>query len=99
MELNADSGNFPASRNQEVSQSAIGLLDLPPELREEIYSYLVVKPQAIVTVLDNYECINSESSAGQPPLAKVNKQLRAEVLPLFCKCLDLSGNLAYQRSC
>ncbi|GAB1736175.1 hypothetical protein NU219Hw_g6850t1 [Hortaea werneckii] len=59
-------------------------LGLPQELRDEICAYLVLKPRdTVVTMLSNYDCHRSEVSAAQPALARVNRQLRKEILPRF----------------
>ena len=64
--------------------TSTGLLHLlPPELRDQIYEYIVLKPRTTITMLTNHACVQSEVSAGQPALSYVNKQLRAETLPLF----------------
>ncbi|RMY28979.1 hypothetical protein D0866_09028 [Hortaea werneckii] len=63
------------------------LLGLPQELRDEISAYLVLKPRdTVVTMLSNYDCHRSEVSAAQPALARVNRQLRKEILPRFYGC-------------
>lgn len=59
------------------------LLDLPPELRDLIYEYIVLKPKNTITMLPNFNCFASEVSAAQPALIRVNKQLRSEALPMF----------------
>ncbi|KXL49496.1 hypothetical protein M433DRAFT_158677 [Acidomyces richmondensis BFW] len=59
------------------------LMNLPAELREQIYLLLVVKPQNTVTMLSNYNCYRSEVSACQPTISFVSRQLRKETLPLF----------------
>lgn len=59
-------------------------LGLPQEIRDEIAAYLVLKPRdTVVTMLSNYDCHRSEVSAVQPALARVNHQLRKEILPQF----------------
>lgn len=61
----------------------MGLLNLPRELRDEILSYILIKPQNTITMLSNSYCYRSEVSASQPAVSKVSKQLRAETLPVF----------------
>lgn len=61
----------------------MGLLELPKELRDHIFSYILIKPQNTITMLSNSHCFQSEVSASQPTISKVNKQLRAETLPIF----------------
>ncbi|GAB1727875.1 hypothetical protein NU195Hw_Modified_67t1 [Hortaea werneckii] len=59
-------------------------LGLPQELRDEISAYLVLKPRdTVITMLSNHACHRSEVSAAQPALARVNHQLRREILPQF----------------
>ncbi|KAI6798635.1 hypothetical protein KC363_g5390 [Hortaea werneckii] len=59
-------------------------LGLPQELRDEISAYLVLKPRnTVITMLSNHDCHRSEVSAAQPALARVNRQLRQEILPQF----------------
>ncbi|RMY57620.1 hypothetical protein D0863_12563 [Hortaea werneckii] len=59
-------------------------LGLPQELRDEITAYLVLKPRdTVITMLSNHACHRSEVSAAQPALARVNHQLRREILPQF----------------
>lgn len=65
------------------AKPALGILGLPSELREQIYEYVVVKEQNTITMLSNYDCHRSEISASQPALARVNHQLRREVLSTF----------------
>ena len=60
-----------------------GLLKLPPELRDEIYSYLMLKQKTTITMLPHYTSFQSPVSAAQPALCCVNKQIRAETLPIF----------------
>lgn len=60
-----------------------GLLDLPKELRDQIVSSILIKPQNTITMLSNSHCFQSEVSASQPAISKVSKQLRAETLPIF----------------
>ncbi|KAI7162892.1 hypothetical protein KC352_g26620, partial [Hortaea werneckii] len=56
----------------------------PQELRDEITAYLVLKPRdTVITMLSNHACHRSEVSAAQPNLARVNHQLRREILPQF----------------
>lgn len=65
------------------SKVMAGLLSLPQELRDQIYEHVVVRPRTTITMLDNYECYRSEASAAQPPLLRVNIQIRAETLPMY----------------
>lgn len=60
-----------------------GLLDLPKELRDQIVSSILIKPQNTITMLSNSHCFQSEVSASQPTISMVSKQLRAEALPIF----------------
>ena len=60
-----------------------GFLDLPQEIRDEIYEYIVVKPTNTITMLENHNCFQNEVSAGQPAISRVNRQIRAESLPMF----------------
>lgn len=60
-----------------------GLLDLPRELRDQIYEYLVFKPKNTITMLPNYGSFQSVVSAAQPAICGVNKQIRSETLPIF----------------
>ncbi|RMX77068.1 hypothetical protein D0869_10166 [Hortaea werneckii] len=75
------------SSNEPKSLPQNTLLGLPQELRDEISAYLVLKPRdTVVTMLSNYDCHRSEVSAAQPALARVNRQLRKEILPRFYGC-------------
>ena len=59
------------------------LLALPPELREQIFSYAVTSPKQTVTFrLDKYQ-LETYDQARQPPLTLVSKQIRHETLPLY----------------
>ena len=60
-----------------------GLLALPAELREQIYSLIVIKPRNTITMLSNHSIFASEISATQPALSHVNHQLRRETLDAF----------------
>lgn len=62
-----------------------GFLDLPRELRDEIYEYLVVKPTNTITMLELSPVFHNEVSAAQPAISRVSKQIRAESLPMFYK--------------
>lgn len=61
----------------------MGLMDLPQELRDYVFSFILIKPQNTITMLSNAHCFQSEVSASQPALSKVSKQVRAETLPNF----------------
>lgn len=68
-----------------VGSSQKGLLDLPPELRNHIYSYAMVRDQPI-----EVQCRYNRSSRCYgftmiPPLSLVNRQLRLETLGLFLR--------------
>lgn len=60
-----------------------GFLDLPPEIREQVYECLVVKPKNTITMLSNHNIFKSEVSACQPALCWVNRQIRHEALATF----------------
>jgi len=60
-----------------------GFLGLPPEIREQIYELLVVKPTNTITMLSNHNIFKSEVSACQPALCWVNSQIRHEALATF----------------
>lgn len=57
--------------------SAPGLLTLPPELRNQIYSYVLFPPG--VSML----CVWWNREAVMPAICQTNRQLRAECCPLF----------------
>jgi hypothetical protein len=74
----------PDSHDATVDQPAPkGFLSLPQELRDHIYELALVKPRNTITMLSNYSCFQSEVSAAQPALARVNRQIRQETLPIF----------------
>ena len=60
-----------------------GLLDLPQELRDQIYEYIMIKPKNTITMLSIYDCFRSEVSAAQPALSRVNRQICSETLPMY----------------
>lgn len=62
-----------------------GFLDLPPEIRDTIYEYVVIKDDSVITMLSNAHCFQSEISAAQPAICYVNKQIRQESLATFYK--------------
>lgn len=66
-----------------LRNDTMGLLDLPEELRDEIFSHILLKPQNTITMLSNSHCFRSEVSAAQPTISQVCKQLRMETLPVF----------------
>jgi hypothetical protein len=66
-----------------TSGERAGLLDLPQELRDQIYGYLMLKQKTHITMLPHYSCSQSLVSAAQPALCYVNKQIRTETLPIF----------------
>ena len=65
------------------TSSPKGLLKLPPELRDQIYGYLMLKHKTTITMLPHYGCSQSLVSAAQPAFCSVNKQIRAETPPIF----------------
>lgn len=59
------------------------LLDLPAELRDTIFEYALTADKPLVSFrLDNYQR-ESYQEATQPPLTRVNRQIRQESLPIF----------------
>lgn len=66
-----------------------GILSLPPELREQIFT-LALHSQTKSLVTFRLESFQRESytEATQPPLTRVSRQIRAEALPLFYKVND-----------
>ena len=70
---------YPAVINVDLAQiSSSRLLALPPELRNNIFE-LVVYQAAKIELASSTRW----TSCGQPALSCVNRQLRAEALPLF----------------
>lgn len=70
-----------------------GFLDLPQELRDEIYQYVLIKDHAVITLLSNEDC-KSQISAAQPPICYVSKQIRSEALPIFYRSNNFAAELA-----
>lgn len=66
---------------------AVSLLDLPAELRNQIYHYVVVDPERISIDLSNLDGPNTK----QPALTKVCRQVRAEAITIYY--LDNKFNL------
>ncbi|KAL1866904.1 hypothetical protein Daus18300_006607 [Diaporthe australafricana] len=62
----------------DISQSP--LLDLPPEIRNKIYFMVLVDIPRIIEFANRPA---GEFSLRQPALAKANRQLRHEILPIF----------------
>ncbi|KAK4508578.1 hypothetical protein PRZ48_002317 [Zasmidium cellare] len=59
------------------------LLDLPTELRLSIFEFALTSPTPTVTFrLDPYQ-LDTYTPALQPPLTRVSRQLRAEILPIY----------------
>ncbi|RMY65629.1 hypothetical protein D0864_12041, partial [Hortaea werneckii] len=62
------------------------LLELPPELRDLIYEYTLQSDsrsnQLVTFQLDHYQR-DTLTQAVQPPLLRLNRQIRQETLPLF----------------
>ena len=74
-----------------------GLLLLPPELRDEIYQYIIIKPKNVITMIwcnNSFQSKNFALSAAQPTLTRVNKQIRAETLPVFYNSNLFSAELS-----
>ncbi|KAF2481548.1 hypothetical protein BDY17DRAFT_236512, partial [Neohortaea acidophila] len=71
-----------------------GLLSLPRELRDHLYTHLVDKRHNIITMCKEHRHRASEISAAQPAISRVNKQIRAEVLPLFYARNTFFANLS-----
>lgn len=64
------------------------LLELPAEIREHIFTFVVVPEQPIVTFrLDKFQK-ESYEEASQPSITRVSRQVRRESLPLFYECND-----------
>lgn len=62
------------------------LLDLPPEIREHIFTFAVTSEKPIVTFrLDTFQQ-DSYEEASQPTITRVSRQVRRETLPLFYEC-------------
>ena len=62
------------------------LLDLPPELRDMIFTFALTSSKPIVSFrLDEYQK-QSYQEVIQPPLTKVSRQIRRETLPIFFSC-------------
>lgn len=63
-------------------------LELPPELRDLIFEFALTSGRTLVTFrLDDYQR-DSYLQATQPSLARVNRQLRHESLPIYYACND-----------
>ncbi|KAF1991368.1 hypothetical protein K402DRAFT_459387 [Aulographum hederae CBS 113979] len=67
--------------------------DLPAEVRNEIYAYVLIYPPStllfvahppVVNLWEEYNTVPYSMSHGvEPPLCRVNKQLRAEAMPFY----------------
>lgn len=75
--------SFSIDNSEDFMATTKGLLDLPAELRDYIYSFVVAKTTNTITMLFDYRCYLDEISASQPALSRVNKQLRHETLATF----------------
>ncbi|KAF2481547.1 hypothetical protein BDY17DRAFT_190189 [Neohortaea acidophila] len=75
-----------------------GLLSLPPELRDEIYTYIVDTPTDNIAAFEGQQELaqsrHLRNVAAQPAISRVNKEIRAEVLPLFYKRNDFLVELS-----
>ncbi|KAK5173175.1 uncharacterized protein LTR77_003297 [Saxophila tyrrhenica] len=60
-----------------------GLLDLPRELRDEVWFYALHQPLAAVTRASPYGTMIERNHTSEPPLCRVNKQIRDETLDVF----------------
>lgn len=78
---------------QSLESQPKGLLDLPAELRETIYTFVVVKPTNTITMLYDAQVFKNEVSASQPALAQVNRQLRSECLATFYSSNTFTASL------
>lgn len=63
------------------------LLDLPAEIREHIFTFVVVpdKKTMVTFCLDRFQK-ESYEEASQPPITRVSRQVRRETVPLFYEC-------------
>ena len=62
---------------------------LPPEIRDAIYEFALTSDKPVVAFcLDHYQR-DSYQEATQPPLTRVNRQIRRESLPVFYGCNDI----------
>ncbi|KAF7198520.1 hypothetical protein HII31_00259 [Pseudocercospora fuligena] len=59
------------------------LLDLPPELRNRIYEYVVVEENILIPSICHHR---ERTYAVQPAITKVNRQIRDESLSVFYGC-------------
>jgi hypothetical protein len=69
-------------------EGATGLFDLPAELRNEIYTYVLAPANNIVTIS------HSRPHVEEPALLAVNRQLRSEGLSVFygCNVFQINGS-------
>jgi hypothetical protein len=72
-----------------------GFLELPREIRDAIYEYVVIKKDSVITMLSNAHCHNSQVSAAQPAISYVNKQIRKESLQCFYKKNTFTAELFF----
>ena len=78
-------------RQQNNGVRAIGFLELPAELREQIYELIVVEPSGKDLYVGarhwyvwlDHSIVGQIDTAKQPPITRVCRQLRREALPLF----------------
>ncbi|KAK4539279.1 hypothetical protein LTR36_000833 [Oleoguttula mirabilis] len=73
---------------KEQQQASTNLLDLPAELRNQIYRYVVlteseIRPKPWPSHLGDLQLQNASSSMQEPALARVNRRLRSESLSIY----------------
>ncbi|TKA60485.1 hypothetical protein B0A49_02213 [Cryomyces minteri] len=97
------SDSSPAKVTQVIDAATSPFLKLPPELRNQIYSLLLIRSSPIWVCSWNWILRGGQWQAEyqQPPLACVCKQIRDECLPIFYGCNEFSGNILgpYLRLC
>ncbi|KAK5170421.1 uncharacterized protein LTR77_005009 [Saxophila tyrrhenica] len=72
-----------------MKTSRCRLLELPAEIRESIFEFALLSEKALVSFcLDEYQHSDYQE-ATQPPLTRVNRQVRRESLPVFYRCNDI----------
>lgn len=73
-----------------LKNSRSGFMNLPQEIRDLIFEFALTSSKPMVSFrLDEYQRQGYEEAV-QPPLTRVNRQIRKESLPIFYDCNNIA---------
>src|ERR1700761_2254315 len=81
--------DLPIRKPSSTRPARSHFLELPAEIRDYIYEFALTSGKPLVAFrLDEYQR-DSYEEATQPPLTRVNRQIRDESLPIFYQSNDI----------